>query len=191
LISTGYRDSGLRIAFKNQQGNAFPSISREKHPMDHKGLLRCISLLLGIGAAVLALSPLSSAELGGGMNSVAADQARMKATVRSTQKTDYAVHELQADSGTVIREYVSSAGKVFAVAWSGPFLPNLRQILGTYFTPYSEALRAAKAHHPGRGPALIQQPGLVVQSGGHMRAFSGRAYVPQMLPQSVTAEEIR
>jgi hypothetical protein len=30
-----------------------------------------------------------------------------------------------------------------------------------------------------------------VEMGGHMRALSGRAYVPDMLPQSVRAEEVR
>jgi Protein of unknown function (DUF2844) len=159
--------------------------------MNHQGLRRCTSMLLGVGGAVLAFSLLSSAELGGDASSVTADQARMKATVRSTQKTSYAVHELRADSGTVVREYVSSAGKVFAVSWNGPFLPNLRELLGAYFTTYSAAVKAAKANHPGHRPALVQQPGLVVQSGGHMRAFAGRAYVPQMLPQSVTTQEIR
>jgi hypothetical protein len=32
---------------------------------------------------------------------------------------------------------------------------------------------------------------LVVQMAGHMRLFSGRAYVPQMLPAGVHAEDIR
>jgi hypothetical protein len=154
-------------------------------------LLQRGSMLLALAVAVLAFSLPSPAELGGDLNSVASDQAFMKATIKSTQKEAFAVHELQADSGTAVREYVSPAGKVFAVAWSGPQLPNLRQILGSYFTPYSDALKAARANHFGRGPVNIQQSGFVVQSGGHMRAFAGRAYVPQMLPQGVSAEEIR
>jgi Protein of unknown function (DUF2844) len=32
---------------------------------------------------------------------------------------------------------------------------------------------------------------MVVQISGHMRAFLGRAYVPQMLPAGVRAEDIR
>jgi hypothetical protein len=136
--------------------------------MNHRHLLRRVALLLGIGIAVLALGSPLAAELGGDLNSVTADQARMKATVRSTQTSSYAVHELQAATGTVVREYVSSAGKVFAVA-----------------------VQAAKFHHPGRSPVLIQQSGLVVESGGHMRSFAGKAYVPQLLPEGTSAEEIR
>ena len=37
----------------------------------------------------------------------------------------------------------------------------------------------------------ITQPGLVIQSGGRMRAFRGRAYVPQLLPPGVTPDDIR
>jgi len=37
----------------------------------------------------------------------------------------------------------------------------------------------------------IQEPGLVVQVAGHMRAFFGKAYVPQMLPAGIRAEDIR
>lgn len=159
--------------------------------MNHRHLMRHVSLMLGIGIAVLALGSPSAAELGGDLNSVTADQARMKATLRSTQTSSYAVHELQAATGTVVREYVSSAGKVFAVAWHGPFLPNLRDLLGQYFTPYSQAIQAAKFHHPGRSPVLIQQSGLVVESGGHMRSFAGKAYVPQLLPEGTSAEEIQ
>jgi Protein of unknown function (DUF2844) len=31
----------------------------------------------------------------------------------------------------------------------------------------------------------------VVQSGGHMRAYIGRAYIPEMLPPGLKAEEIK
>jgi hypothetical protein len=30
-----------------------------------------------------------------------------------------------------------------------------------------------------------------VQSGGHMRAFRGRAYLPQLLPAGVSGDEIK
>jgi len=47
------------------------------------------------------------------------------------------------------------------------------------------------ARTQGSGPRASQQPGLVVQSGGHMRAFFGRAYIPQMLPRGISAAEIQ
>ena len=38
---------------------------------------------------------------------------------------------------------------------------------------------------------MVRQPGLVVHSGGHMRAFVGHAYVPQLVPAGVATGEIR
>jgi hypothetical protein len=90
----------------------------------------------------------------------------------------------------VVREYVSPAGKVFGVAWQGPRIPDLRQLLGAYYAQYESAASAARSVRH-RGPLLIQEPGLVVQSGGHMRAYNGLAYVPDLLPAGVRAEEIR
>jgi hypothetical protein len=86
-----------------------------------------------------------------------------------------------------VREYVAASGAVFGVAWNGPVVPNLRQVLGQYFEPYTQS---AKTKRTGHSQLRVEQPGLVVHSGGHMRAFSGTAYVPQMLPPGVTASDI-
>ena len=139
----------------------------------------------------IALSLPAFAVLGGDASSVQSDQARMKGSLRSMQKTAYAVHQITAATGTVVREYVSSNGKVFGVAWQGPFVPDLQQLLGTYFDQYSKGAKEAREAHVGRRPLSLQQPGLVVQTGGHMRSYSGRAYVPGMLPQGVNADDIR
>jgi hypothetical protein len=132
-----------------------------------------------------------SASLGGDVTSVQADQARMQGSLRTTSGNSYNVHEIQASTGVTVKEYVSPAGKVFAVTWQGPFHPDLRQVLGTYFEEYAQAVQTQRASRSGRGPLLIQQPGLVVQISGHMRAFVGRAYVPQMMPAGVHVEDIR
>ena len=143
-----------------------------------------------ISAALLALAlPLPAmATLGEDAASTQADQLQMKAAIRVAQSGTVTVHEIQAPSGTVIREFVSPAGKVFAVLWQGPSLPDLRQVLGSYFDPYVEA---AQSKRTGRGPVSVQQSGLVVESTGRMRAFSGRAYVPQLLPPGITVDDIR
>ena len=67
----------------------------------------------------------------------------------------------------------------------------MRQILAGYFGQYQQATQAQVNSRAGRRPLVIDQPGLVVQSGGHMRSFTGRAYIPEMLPQGVSAEAIR
>jgi len=131
------------------------------------------------------------AALGGDVTSVQTDQAKMQGTQRTTASDSYIVHEIQAPTGVAVNEYVSSAGKVFAVTWKGPIHPDLRQVLGAYFDQYSQAVQTQRATRRGRGPLLIQQTGLVIQISGHMRSFLGKAYVPQMMPAGVHAEDIR
>lgn len=153
-------------------------------------LARCASLSLAAMVITLAFCLPALAALGGDVSSVDSDSAHMKASIKVTQSDGYEVHEMKAPGGTVVKEFVSPAGRVFAVAWRGPFMPEMQQILGSYFQQYSTALQSQKKHY-GRAPLNLQEPGLVVQEGGHMRAYVGRAYVPEMLPQGVKADEIK
>jgi len=147
--------------------------------------------LVAISLLMLAFSFRAFAVLGGDESSIAADMAQMKATVKVTPNDAFAVHEIKAAGGPTVREYVSAAGRVFGVAWQGPSVPDLQQLLGPYFQQYSAAAQAAKAGHPGRKPLNIELPGLVVQNSGHMRSFYGRAYDPSLLPQGVSADAVR
>jgi Protein of unknown function (DUF2844) len=139
-------------------------------------------------AMLLLVAHPALAGLGGDYNSIAADRTKMQAGIRLLPAQQFTVHELQAPSGTTVREYVSFGGKVFAVTWRGPQMPDLQQLFGNYFGTYKGAAETMPGRH---GPLIVNQPGLVVESGGHMRAFSGRAYVPQLMPQGVTADEIK
>ena len=141
--------------------------------------------------AMLATPFPAKASLGGKTVSVIADQAYMQGKLTRTAKDAYTVQEIQAPTGVVVREYVSQSGMVFSVAWQGPTQPDLRQVLGSYFTTFTQAVQAQRATRVARGPLVIKQPGLVVEIGGHMRWFVGRAYVPGMIPAGVALEEIR
>lgn len=140
---------------------------------------------------ILTLPIPSFASLGGDTTSVESDRAKMQGSRQTISIDSFTVHEIQAATGTTVKEYVSPAGKVFAVTWQGPAHPDLRQLLGTYFDQYSQAVQAQRAHRHGHGPLLIQLPGLVVQLAGHPRSFLGKAYVPQILPAGVRAEDLR
>ena len=148
---------------------------------------------LGIAAAALViLGALPAwASLGGDRASVDADQVHLQGTRTTKAVESYTVHEIQAANGVLVREYVSAEGKVFAIGWNGPWMPDLRQLLGGYFEQYRTALQARSGPRVSRRPVAIEQPGLVVQVGGHLRAFAGRAYVADMLPSGVRAEEIQ
>jgi hypothetical protein len=158
-----------------------------------KGCRSSIQLkMLVMAALIVASAPVGAwASLGGDAASVQADQIHLQG--RRTMKTAalYTVHEIQGTSGTVVREYVSPEGKVFGVAWQGPWVPDMRQLLGTYFDEYTRANQARQGARIRRGPVLINEPGLVVQIVGHPRAFAGRAYVPEMLPSGVRSESIQ
>jgi hypothetical protein len=136
---------------------------------------------------VLAAALPVQASLGGTAATVLADQTQIQSTLRTVYGDKYTMHELVAPSGTTVREYVAPTGVVFAIAWQGPAMPDLRQLLGAHFAQYVDAVAARRV----RGPVSIQLPGLVVQSGGRMRAFAGKAYVPESLPQGVSPHDVR
>jgi hypothetical protein len=132
-------------------------------------------------------SCVASATLGEVESSVAAEPQLAGASIKETMRGSYRVHEIQQPSGTVIREYAGLDGKVFAVTWHGPFTVNLRQTLGSYFDQY---VAAAPAGRQDRNHVQVHASNLVVQVGGHMRAYSGRAYLPQALPSGVAAGDL-
>ena len=142
--------------------------------------------LLAIAFSVT-FSASSFAALGGDAASIQDDQAHMKAQRQIKQATGYNVHEMKAENGTVVREFVSPEGKVFGVSFAGPARPDLKQLLGAYYNEYEQNAPSRRTFHP----VTIQTPNMVVQFGGHMRALTGRVYVPGMVPQGVRIEEIR
>ncbi|HVN71450.1 MAG TPA: DUF2844 domain-containing protein [Desulfomonilia bacterium] len=160
------------------------------HQKIRSGKLKVILSAVLLGVLAYPLSAL--AVLGGDVTSVHADRARMKAALRSTHSEAYTVHEILSPNGTMVKEYSAPNGKVFAVVWQGPFMPNLHELFGHYFEQYSKAAQTRKSNQQHiRGPLLIRQPGLVVQTGGHMRAYFGKAYIPEMVPQGVNIEDIK
>jgi hypothetical protein len=130
------------------------------------------------------------AALGGSAESVAADQVKFQAIRKTTEMPKYTIHEISRVDGGLIREYVTRAGNVFGVSWSGPTLPDLAQLLGSYREEFRNTLRA-QSKSVGRRPAAVHNADLVVETGGHMRAFQGRAYLNSMLPSGVSPETVK
>lgn len=151
-------------------------------------------LLTALFFASLFLPLRASAELGGDEASVQTDQKQMKAKRAVQASGKYSIHEITTPYGTVVREYVSPNGTVFGVAWRGPFLPNLQQLLGNYYGKFAQAAQEARQAQPRRSrnaPMIVDQPDLIMHSAGHTRAYAGQAYVPGLIPQGVAAQEIR
>jgi hypothetical protein len=147
---------------------------------------------LALGTALLALSVTlpAFAALGGDAASVDADVVKMKVQSRTaTPVSGYTVNEMTLPTGTVVREYVSAEGKVFAVTWRGPSVPDLQQTLGAYFTTLTAA--ASVPHGADHHHLTVTTTDLVLQTGGHMGAHFGKAYVQSLLPPNFSLDEIK
>jgi hypothetical protein len=145
-----------------------------------------VATLLPVALLLLPVS--ATAALGGDATSLQSDLAHMKASLRTSPGAKFTVHEMTLPYGTTVREYMSPQGAVFAVTWKGPVKPDLRQLMGNYFDQYLQAAPNTRGAHSA---AVLMQPNLVVRSTGHMRAFSGHAYLPQLMPAGVSAADLR
>jgi len=130
------------------------------------------------------------AGLGEGAGSVMADAGLLQGTVDTLTLTQYDRIEITAASGLRVREYLTRDGAVFAVAWTGPVIPDLSRLLGPSFKAYSAALAALD--HPGLHRSVrVASSTLIVESSGHLRAFAGRAYLPARVPAGVPTVDLR
>jgi hypothetical protein len=130
------------------------------------------------------------AGLGQYESSVSVDQQYLRSEDRVQAFQAYKVHQLTSANGTIVREYISPQGLVFGVAWQAPFMPNMQQLLGSYVTNLQTAspTQTQVRHLRGR---IVKTNDFVFVSGGHMRFWKGRAYVPSLLPNNVSAEVVR
>jgi hypothetical protein len=153
---------------------------------------RITTLLLALGLAAFFLTTAGpvQAALGESADSVSSDQTAIAAKrVSKTVQNGYTVQELGSDS-VILREYISSTGIIFAIAWNGLIHPDLTTLLGSYAGEYGAALRFAQREH-GNRHRKIETDQVVVEKWGHMRNLQGRAYVPALIPSGVNVDEIK
>jgi hypothetical protein len=152
--------------------------------------LYVLFLCLGLSATVLAPTRQALATLGNNADSVESDRKALLGVVRGTaSRNGYTVQEFASDA-TTVREYVSSSGVVFAIAWNGLSHPDLTPLLGSYSGEYRHALRQTP-RKPGRRALQVKANGVVVEKWGHMRNLQGRAYAPALIPSGVSVDEIK
>jgi hypothetical protein len=144
--------------------------------------LLCAMLVATLGPRI------AGATLGEPEITVQSDVAQLRASIKSSEdRAGYRVHEIQLPGGTLLREFIAPDGNVFAVAWQGPTRPDLRQVLGQYFGAFGSTPRSKFSD---RRHVQIQQGDFVLQSGGHMRALSGRAYLQSAIPSGVNLGDL-
>jgi len=138
-------------------------------------LMFFVTLLQG----ALAYAALGSAPSDFGGTPVRAARS-LAAAGNSTANAVYTVSQTTLDSGTIVREYTDAAGKVFAVSWTGPTLPDLRTLLGSKFTALTDA--TGRRTQAGHSQLALNQSDVVIVSNGHMRSFAGHAFIPSAVP---------
>lgn len=130
----------------------------------------------------------SHAALGSAPTDFGVAQTGLKARILAFATSNYNVTETTLESGTLVREYANRNGVVFAVSWNGPFLPDLRTLLGKHFaTLTSETAKKPKAGH---SQVNLARPEVVIVSRGHMRAYAGRAWMESEFPAGFSAANI-
>ena len=154
-----------------------------------------MSILMSVSVSVLllmaALVPAAWAALGQPAPTVERDRMMMKGQRQTRTAAGYSVDTLTV-AGMQINEYVSPDGVVFAVAWKGVGMPDLRLLLGEYFDDYRTGIAQARARAPHvRGPVRMKNDRVVVERAGHSRAMWGRAYLPSHIPAGMLPQDIQ
>jgi hypothetical protein len=145
-----------------------------------------------LALAALCASAAAQAQLGGAMPSqptspgigtgAAASRSMMNGALRMRRLTDA--------GNTTINEYATSAGRIVGYAWEGPTMPDLHALLGQYADSYRAGAAASAADGNLHG-SRVMRPDVIVESGGPMRGYVGRAWLPSALPPGVTADDLQ
>lgn len=108
-------------------------------------------------------------------------------SVRTIGAQRILVREHALPRGGVVREFAVPGGQVFAVTWRGRFMPALISLLGGYAERYRSLARSGRAGH---SHLRIHTPQLVVDAVSHQRLRAGRAFLPEKLPQGISADAL-
>lgn len=142
-------------------------------------------------AAAIACSTIlgapAHAQLG---STIVTNSASSSATVMYHAKGgQLSFNETTDSNGITVRQYVDSAGAVYAVSWRGAAMPDLQMLLASHFAQYRSAAAGSPVDH-GLHASLVSKDDLVVESAVRLRQFVGRAWLNSALPAGVTAADI-
>jgi hypothetical protein len=116
-------------------------------------------------------------------------QALLSATQKVRETAFYSIYETKSE-GYTLKEFVSKEGIVFGLAWKGQQPPDLNSLLGkTQRQAYQKTLKQ-NPRPRGRYLSSIRTGDIVVETGGHMRAVGGRAYLTSKIPQEISPSDV-
>ena len=155
-------------------------------PLFDRSVFRIFVLFFG----TLSVSLPAFGALGGDRLSIDSDKRTLKAVEKKvTEHPTYTVVELES-GGTVIREYLSIDGKIFALAWKGLAHPDLTVLLGQHASEYQRRHRIKEGQLGRRHHAMVSEH-FVVERSGRLRNRQGRAYLPKELPTELQINDIQ
>ena len=120
----------------------------------------------------------------------AAVDARVASYQAAKTAQGYRVAVLELNNGTVVQEFVDAKGQVFALRWSGPDLPDMGMLLGSYLPVFKASVQAARQAGKRGGPVVVQSGGMVLVSTGVMGAFQGYAYLESLVPMGLDVQSL-
>lgn len=153
-----------------------------------QGLLIGLALLLSANQAAATLG--QSPSVSGPVAASTAPAARALAATSRDQSSLYTLHTTQLENRTIVQEYATPSGQVFAVLWRGPVLPDLSALLGAYFKNFKAEIEHARAMGRRGSPVVLASDTLVVKSAGRMRRFFGYAYAPDLIPAGLEIKDV-
>ncbi len=130
------------------------------------------------------------AALGQYEGSVTVDQQRLRSQDNVKTFSTYKVHQLTTANGTAVREFVTTSGMVFGVAWQAPFMPDMSQLLGNYINNLQTASTAQTRMLRRRG-LVVKTNNFVYFSFGRLKFWKGYAYDPTLVPNNVSVEVVK
>jgi hypothetical protein len=141
-----------------------------------------------IATFALLLAGPALAGLGEPVDSIDRDHSALHATARTvTPGEKFDLHEIATAHGTRVREYATKSGTVFAVAWDGPVLPDLKVVLGARYADFL----AAAANNKSRRVLSVSTQDFVINAMKRPRGFVGAARIPSLVPEGTSAAELR
>jgi hypothetical protein len=111
-----------------------------------------------------------------------------KASTATGQAGVGVLRQVDSVSGVTLAEYVNANNQVFAVAWSGNQIPDLKNVFGSYFDEYSNAWN--HRHSLGLHTVHLETPDLKVDISGVNGTSHGLVWLPALVPQGVVIHEL-
>ncbi|MGF6603946.1 hypothetical protein P3T23_008701 [Paraburkholderia sp. GAS448] len=146
--------------------------------------IACASIAL----CATAMFQVAHAELGG----TATFTQPANKTIQPVEQTGlFRVRSTIDDGGTTINEYASTSGQVFGYTWQGPTMPDLQTLLGKYYDSYRVGTTPDATTPRNLHASRVTRPDVIVESGGQMRSYAGRAWLPGALPAGVFPDDLR